>query len=49
MLIVTLGLVLTAILLAKVGYWSREHAAGFGSMSQHWVAAYNASQPSSSM
>lgn len=49
MLLVTLGLVLTTILLAKVGLWSREQAAGFGSMSQQWVAAYNASQPASSM
>ena len=49
MLFVTLGLVLTTILVAKVGLWSREQAAGFGCMSQQWVAAHNASQPSSSM
>ena len=49
MLFVTLGLALTTILLAKVGLWGRGHAAGFGYMSQQWVAAHNASQPSSSM
>lgn len=48
MLILTLGLVLTSILLAQVGYWSRMRAADLGSMSHQWTAAYNASQPSSS-
>lgn len=48
MLILTLGLVLTAILLAQVGYWSRLRAADLGSMSHQWTAAHNASQPSSS-
>jgi hypothetical protein len=48
MLILTLGLVLTAILLAQVSYWSRLRAADLGSMSHQWTAAYNASQPSSS-
>lgn len=48
MLILTLGLALTAILLAKVGYWGRMRAADPGSMSHQWMAAHNASQPSSS-
>jgi hypothetical protein len=48
MLILTLGLVLTAILLAQVGYWSSVRTADLGSMSHQWTAAYNASQPSSS-
>jgi hypothetical protein len=48
MLIFTLGLGLTAILLAQVGHWSRMRAADLGSMSHQWIAAHNASQPSSS-
>lgn len=47
MLIVTLGLVLTAILLGKVGHWGRMRAADLGSMSHQWMAAHNASRPSS--
>jgi hypothetical protein len=48
MLIFTLSLGLTAILLAQMGSWSRMRAADFGSMSHQWMAAYNASRPSSS-
>jgi hypothetical protein len=48
MLMVTLGLVLTTVLVAKVGYWTRLHAADLGSMSQQWVAAHLASQHASS-
>jgi hypothetical protein len=43
------GLVLTAVLLAKVGYRDGFQAADLGCMSHQWVAAHNASQPSSSM
>ena len=49
MLIVTLGLVLTTILVAKVGYWTKLNAADLGSMSHQWVAAHQASQHASSM
>ncbi len=45
MLILALGLGLTAVLLVKVGYRHGSHATALGSMSQSWVAAYNASQP----
>jgi hypothetical protein len=48
MLIVTLGLVLTTVLVAKVGQWTRLQAADLGSMSHSWVAAHNASQHASS-
>lgn len=49
MLIVTLGLMLTVILLWNLGYWGRLHAAELGTMSQRWLASYQASQPASSM
>jgi hypothetical protein len=49
MLILTLGLVLTTVLVAKVGYWTRLNAADLGSMSHQWVAAHHASQHASSM
>lgn len=49
MLTLTVVLMLTAALLAKMGYWGRLRAAELGSMSHQWVAAYNASQPSSSL
>jgi hypothetical protein len=49
MLILTFGVVLTAILLARVGYWGKQHAADLGSMSHQWVAAYQASQHASSI
>jgi len=49
MFIVTLGLVLTTILVAKVGHWTRLNAADLGSMSDQWVAAHQASQHASSM
>ena len=47
MLIVTLGRVLTSVLLAKVGHWARANAADLGSMSHQWVAAHHASQHAS--
>ena len=49
MLVITVGLMFTVVLLAKVGYWSMPRAADLGSMSHQWVAAYNASRPSSSV
>jgi hypothetical protein len=49
MLTITVGLMFTVALLAKVGYWGRLRAADLGSMSHQWVAAYNASRPSSSV
>jgi hypothetical protein len=49
MLILTLGLILTAILLANVGYWGKRHAADLGWMSHQWVAAYHASRHASSI
>ncbi len=46
MLILALGLGLTTVWLVKVGYRHGAIGAQLGSMSQSWVAAYNASQPS---
>lgn len=48
-LILTLGLVLTAVLVVKVWSLAGLHAVDLGSMSRQWVAAYNASQPASSL
>ena len=48
MLVIVLGVVLTAIIVAKVGYRSGAHSLDFGTMSHQWLAAYNASRPSSS-
>lgn len=48
MLILTLGVVLTMVLVAKVWVMAGRHAADMGSVSHQWVAAYNASQPASS-
>jgi hypothetical protein len=47
MLIVIIGLVLTMMLIAKIGLWTRENAADMGSMSQQWVQAHLASQHAS--
>ncbi len=47
MLTLTLGLVLTTGLIAKVWAVAGRHAADMGSVSHHWVIAYNASQPAS--
>ena len=49
MLVLTLGLVLTAVLVVKVWPLGGLHTADRGSMSRQWVAAYNASQPASSL
>jgi hypothetical protein len=49
LLVTTLGLVLTTILVAKLGNWTRLNAADLGSMSHQWVAAHQASQHASSM
>lgn len=49
MLILTLGLVLTAVLVVKVWSLAGLDAVDLGSMSRQWVAAYNASQPASSL
>jgi hypothetical protein len=46
MLVLALGLGLTAALLVRVGYRHASHAPALGSVSHNWVAAYNASQPS---
>jgi hypothetical protein len=45
MLILALGLGLTAVWLVKAGYRHGSHGTQLGSMSQSWVVAYNASQP----
>jgi hypothetical protein len=50
MLIVTVGAVLTAALLARAAYRGTANAAAdLGSMSHSWVAAYQASLPASSI
>ena len=48
MLFVSLGLVLTTVLVAKVWEMAGRHAADMGSVSHQWVVAHNASQPASS-
>ncbi len=45
MLVLALGLGLTAVLVVRVRYRHGTHATEMGSMSQSWVGAYNASQP----
>lgn len=42
---VAFGIVLTALLLAKAGAWSRRQAADMGSVSSHWVTAHHAAEP----
>jgi len=49
MLILALGLGLTAVLLVKVVQWHGAHAADLGSMSHHWVRSFHATQPASSL
>jgi hypothetical protein len=49
MLIVLIGLVLTAVLLVKLGSWNANHAAELGTMSDSWMAAYQASRHASSI
>lgn len=48
MIIATLGLALAAILLVKVGHWTKVQAADRGAMSDQWLAAHNSSQHASS-
>ena len=45
MLVLTLGLLATSALIAKVWAMAGRHAADMGSVSHQWVAAHNASQP----
>lgn len=49
MLILSLGLMMTVVLLASAGYWNKHHAAELGWMSEQWVAAHIAAQPASSI
>ncbi len=49
MIVLAFGLALTAALLASVRFRGGFRGADLGSMSEHWVAAYNASQPASSL
>lgn len=46
---VALGLVLTAVVIAKVSSGSGGRTPDLGWMSDQWIAAYNASRQSSSM
>jgi hypothetical protein len=48
MLVLVLGVAVTAVLVATAGYHARLRAADMGSMSDHWLASYNASRPSAS-
>ena len=43
------GLVLTTVVLVRMGYGSGVQTPDLGSMSNQWIAAYNASRQSSSM
>ena len=45
MLVLAIGVGLTAVWLVKVRYRQGPHATKLGWMSQGWVGAYNASQP----
>ena len=47
MLVLPLGLALTALLLRSVVRWRHSHAPDLGAMSDRWVAAYNASSRAS--
>ena len=49
MLVVALGVGLTAILLAKVAHWHATNAADLGSMSHQWVRTFQATEPVSSL
>ena len=49
MLIVTLGVVLTAVVVAKAGRRATLRPADLGSMSHQWVAGHNASRQESSL
>jgi hypothetical protein len=49
MLILALGLGLTAVLLVKVAQWHGAHAADLGSMSHQWVRTFQATEPASSL
>jgi cell division protein FtsL len=45
MLALTLGLVLTAALVVRLGYRGRTRTADLGSMSRQWIAENNAGDP----
>jgi hypothetical protein len=49
MIVVTLGLILTAILLWNVSYRWSMRPVELGSMSHQWIAAHHAAQPASSI
>ncbi len=49
MIILALGLVMTAGLFAVVGYRGGTRATDLGTMSHQWVSAYRAAEPASSM
>lgn len=49
MLILALGLGLTAVLVAKIAQWHGAQAADLGSMSHQWVRSFQATQPASSL
>jgi hypothetical protein len=48
MLVLAMGFVFTAALFLKAGYRGGAHSPHLGSVSDHWVAAYRASEPASS-
>lgn len=49
MLIMALGLGLTAVLVTKLAQWHGTQAADLGSMSDQWVRSFQATQPASSL
>ena len=49
MLILSIGLMMTIMLLVTAGYWNKQHAAELGYMSHQWVAAHIAAQPAASL
>ena len=49
MLVLALGLGLTAVLLSSMARWRGSRSADLGAMSDRWVAAYNTSPHSSSV
>jgi hypothetical protein len=49
MLILALGLGLTAVLVVRVAQWHATQAADLGSMSHQWVRSFQATEPASSL
>ena len=49
MLVLALGLGLTAVLIASASRWHGSYAVDLGSMSHQWIAAHQASQHASSI